>query len=163
MDTVKKQLTEIIASLEVARANLELQEANLRQAEVDFKRAESLFKKEVIPKQQYDKAKTNYDVAVAQVKAAQDRIKQLEASLETQKALIKQTESGLTSAAGADSTERGHSQRGRTEPELYKDLCTVRMVTSQSELWRSEIRFKPDNPSWPLSLFPGRYLDHCQL
>jgi membrane fusion protein (multidrug efflux system) len=63
VDTAKKQLTGIIASMEEARANLELQEANLRQAEVDFKRAESLLKKEVIPREQYDKAKTTYDVA----------------------------------------------------------------------------------------------------
>jgi membrane fusion protein (multidrug efflux system) len=95
VDTVRKQLSEIIASLEAARANLELQEANLRQAEIDFKRADSLLKKEVTPKEQFDKAKTNYDVGVAQVKAAKERIKQLEASLETQKAVIKQTETSL--------------------------------------------------------------------
>ncbi len=95
VDTAKKQLAGIMASMEEARANLELQEANLRQAEVDFKRAESLLKKEVIPREQYDKAKTTYDVAVAQVKAAKERIKQLEASLETQKAVIKQTETSL--------------------------------------------------------------------
>jgi membrane fusion protein (multidrug efflux system) len=95
VDTAKKQLTGIIASMEEARANLELQEANLRQAEVDFKRAESLLKKEVIPREQYDKAKTTYDVAAAQVRAAKERIKQLEASLETQKAVVKQTETSL--------------------------------------------------------------------
>jgi len=95
VDTVKKQLREIIASLEQARANYELQEANLRQAEIDFKRAEYLLKKEVIPRESYDKTKTSYDVAVAQVKAARERIKQLEASLETQRAVIKQTESSL--------------------------------------------------------------------
>jgi membrane fusion protein (multidrug efflux system) len=95
VDTAKKQLTGIIASMGEARANLELQEANLRQAEIDFKRAESLLKKEVIPREQYDKAKTTYDVAIAQVKAARERIKQLEASLETQRAVIKQTETSL--------------------------------------------------------------------
>ena len=95
VDTVKKQLSEIIASLEASRANVELQEANLRQAEIDFKRAEILLKKEVIPRDQYDRAKTAYEIAMAQVKAAKDRVKQLEASLETQRALIKQTESGL--------------------------------------------------------------------
>jgi len=95
VDTAKKQLTGIVASMEEAKANLELQEANLRQAEIDFKRAESLLKKEVIPREQYDKAKTTYDVAAAQVKAAKERIKQLEASFETQKAVIKQTETSL--------------------------------------------------------------------
>jgi membrane fusion protein (multidrug efflux system) len=95
VDTTKKQLTEIIASLEAAKANLELQKANLELAKVDFQRTESLFMKEVIPKQQYDNAKTRYEVAIAQVKATQDQVKQVEASLETQRALIKQTESGL--------------------------------------------------------------------
>ena len=95
VDTAKKQLTEIIASLEAAKANLELQKANLELAKADFQRTESLFKKEVIPKQQYDNAKTRNEVAMAQVKATQDQVKQVEASLETQRALIKQTESGL--------------------------------------------------------------------
>jgi membrane fusion protein (multidrug efflux system) len=96
VDTAKKQLTEIIASWEATKANLELQKANLELAKVEFQRAESLYKKEVIPRQQYDNAKTRYEVAVAQVKAAQDLAKQIEASLETQRALIKQTESGLS-------------------------------------------------------------------
>jgi membrane fusion protein (multidrug efflux system) len=95
VETAKKQLTEIIASLEAAKANLELQKANLELAKADFQRTESLFKKEVIPKQQYDNAKTRYEVAIAQVKATRDQAKQVEASLETQRALIKQTESGL--------------------------------------------------------------------
>ena len=95
IDTVKKQFVEMMASLEAARANLELQETTSRQADIDFKRAEALWKREVVPKDNYDKAKTNYDIAGAQVKAAKERVKQTEASLETQRALIKQTESGI--------------------------------------------------------------------
>jgi membrane fusion protein (multidrug efflux system) len=64
-------------------------------AKVNFQRSEFLLKREVIPRQQYDNSKTTYEVAVAQVKAAEDQVKQIEASLETQRALIKQTESGL--------------------------------------------------------------------
>jgi membrane fusion protein, multidrug efflux system len=95
VETVKKRLSEIIASLEAARANVDLQEANLRQAEIDFKRAESLLKKQVIPREQYDRSRTAYEVAAAQAKSAREQIKQLEASIETQRALIKQTESGI--------------------------------------------------------------------
>jgi membrane fusion protein (multidrug efflux system) len=95
VETVRKQLSEIIASSEAARANLELQEANLRQAEGDFKRAESLHQKQVIAREQFDRAKTAYEVGLAQVKAAKERIRQLEASLDTQKALIRQTEAAL--------------------------------------------------------------------
>jgi membrane fusion protein (multidrug efflux system) len=95
VNTAKRQLAEIVASLEVARANLELQRSNLDLAKVNLQRSESLLKKEAIPRQQYDNSKTTYEVAVAQVKAAQDMVKQIEASLETQRALIKQTEAGL--------------------------------------------------------------------
>jgi membrane fusion protein (multidrug efflux system) len=96
VNTAKRQQAEIIASLEAARANVELQKANLDLAKVNLQRSESLLKKEVIPRQQYDNAKTAYEVAVAQVKAAQDLAGQIEASLETQRALIKQSESGLS-------------------------------------------------------------------
>ncbi len=95
VDTVKKQLAELIASLEAARANLDLQEATYRLAEVDFKRQETLFNKEVVPRDAYDKAKTNFEVTAAQVRAAKERVRQTEASIETQRALIRQTESGI--------------------------------------------------------------------
>jgi membrane fusion protein (multidrug efflux system) len=93
--TVKRQLKETMASLEVARANYELQEANLRLAELDFKRADLLVQKGAIAVQQHDRAKTTYEVTSAQVKAAGDQVKQLQASLDTQRALIKQTEAGI--------------------------------------------------------------------
>jgi membrane fusion protein (multidrug efflux system) len=95
VDPVNKQLAQIIASLEAGRSNLRLQEANLHLAELEFKRSEALFQRAVIPKQRYDQAKTAYEVSIAQVKAAADIVKGLEASVETQKALIRQTESGI--------------------------------------------------------------------
>ena len=95
VDTVNRQLSEIIALVGAAQANVDLQKSNLELAKVNLQRSEFLLKKEAIPKQQYDNAKTTYEVAVAQVKAAQDMFKQLEASVETQRALIKQTESSL--------------------------------------------------------------------
>ena len=98
--TAKKQLTELIALLEFARANLELQEANYRLAEVEFKRQEALLAREVVSRDSYDKAKNTYEVTAAQVKAAKYSIKQIEASIETQKALIEQTESAIPPQEG---------------------------------------------------------------
>lgn len=121
VNTAKKQLAGIAASLGEAKANLELQEANLKQAEIDFKRAESLIKKEVIPRDQYDKAKTAYDVARSQVKAAGERIKQLEASLETQKAVIKQTESSLVPQLG-QIQQKEASLKGKELNESYTKI-----------------------------------------
>ena len=95
VNTAKRQLAEIVAALEAARAGVDLQKANLGLANVNLQRSELLLKKEAISRQQYDNSKTAYDVAVAQVKAAQEMAKQIEASVETQRALIKQAESGL--------------------------------------------------------------------
>ena len=93
--SAKKQLQETLAGLDAARANLELEEANLRQAEKDFERAKFLVKKELIAQQEYDRSQTAYEVALAQKKASRDRIKQLEATVETQRAQIKQTEAAI--------------------------------------------------------------------
>jgi membrane fusion protein (multidrug efflux system) len=111
VNTAKRQQAEIIASLEAAGANVELQKANLDLARVNLQRSESLLKKQAIPQQQYDNAKTAYEVAVAQVKAARDLTGQIEASVETQRALIKQSESGL-STQEAQIQQRGATLKG---------------------------------------------------
>jgi membrane fusion protein (multidrug efflux system) len=86
----KKRLSELQAGIEVAKANLVLQEATLRQAEIDRDRAKSLYSKEVISKERYEKAETYFDVTLAQVKAAYEKLKQSESALATQQALIRQ-------------------------------------------------------------------------
>jgi membrane fusion protein (multidrug efflux system) len=97
VDVTKKQLLELQFSVKSARANLKLQEANLKQAELDFKRAQALRAKEVVPEERLEKAKTNFDVATAQVEAVREQLKQIEATLETQKAIIQQTGSAFKS------------------------------------------------------------------
>jgi membrane fusion protein (multidrug efflux system) len=88
----KTQISEIKASIEAAKATLELQEANLHQAEKDLQRAENLYRSETISKERYEKTRTAYTVALAQVKAAGEQLIQAEKSLETQKSVVKQAE-----------------------------------------------------------------------
>jgi len=95
LNTSRQQLEELKAGVSSAMANLELHEANMRQAESDIKRAEGLFKEDVIPEERFERTKTGYDIAIAQVKAAREALKQAEARLETQKALIRQTEAAI--------------------------------------------------------------------
>ena len=92
IEAAKKQVSETGAAVEAAKANLELQQANLAQAEIDIRRAENLFRKDAISKERYEKTMTGYKVSVAQVKAADEQLKQAEKALETQKALLKQAE-----------------------------------------------------------------------
>ncbi|MGB9716187.1 MAG: HlyD family secretion protein [Thermodesulfovibrionales bacterium] len=97
IETSKKQLLELQRNIEVAKANLELQEANLKQAETDFKRAENLYKNEAISKERFEKATTDYEVAVARTKAASEQLQYAKVALETQKAIIKQAEAAKIS------------------------------------------------------------------
>lgn len=96
-EVAEKQLLEIKARIEVAKAGLDLQKANLRQAESDFRRAESLLKNGAISSERYEKIRTGHDVAVLQVRAAKEQMRQADALLDTQKSVIKQTETTLQS------------------------------------------------------------------
>lgn len=97
IETSKKQLLELQRTIEVARANLELQEANLKQADMDLKRSENLYNKNAIPKERYEKTGTDYEVAVARAKAASEQLQHAKMAVETQKAIIKQSEAAKTS------------------------------------------------------------------
>ena len=95
-EALKKQLAELKAAADAAQANLEVQEANLTQAETDMKRAEALYRKDVISLERHEKTMTGFKVAVAQVKAAREQLKQAETASETQKALVRQAEATRT-------------------------------------------------------------------
>jgi len=62
--------------VEASRANLDLQRANLRQAERELKRAKALFDQDANSADRYDKAVSNQEIAVAQVKLADEQLRQ---------------------------------------------------------------------------------------
>ena len=62
--------------VEASRANLELQRANLRQAERELKRAKALFDQDANSADRYDKAISNQEIAAAQVKLAEEQLRQ---------------------------------------------------------------------------------------
>ena len=95
----KAKLAEAVTKIAAAQANLELQRANLKLAELEKTRSENLFQKEAIPRDRYDRAMTGYEVAVAQVKAAEEQLRTAESQKLTQASTIKQKEA---SAALAD-------------------------------------------------------------
>ncbi len=95
----KAKLAEAATKIAAAQANLELQRANLKLAEIEKARSENLFQKEAIPRDRYDRAMTGYEVAAAQVKAAEEQLRTAESQKLTQASTIKQKEA---SAALAD-------------------------------------------------------------
>jgi membrane fusion protein (multidrug efflux system) len=95
----KAKLAEATTKIAAAQANLELQRANLKLAEIEKNRSENLFQKEAVPRDRYDRAMTGYEVAVAQVKAAEEQLRTAESQKLTQASTIRQKEA---SAALAD-------------------------------------------------------------
>jgi len=97
VDVAEKQLAEIQSRIDAARATLALQEANLKQARQDLIRAQKLYEKGAFAEATLEKATTAYDVARAQVDAANEQVKQALASLETQKLVVQQSKSAYQS------------------------------------------------------------------
>jgi membrane fusion protein, multidrug efflux system len=87
-DAEAAKLTEIEANAKTTAAMLELKEANMRQAVIDMKRAETLLGKGAISKERYDRAKTGYDVAAAEVRAARQQLRQAESGKISQSSKI---------------------------------------------------------------------------
>jgi membrane fusion protein (multidrug efflux system) len=94
----KAKLSEVGTRIEAAKANLELQRAHLRLAEIEKKRTEALYQKEVLPRDRYDRAMTGYEVAVAQVKAAEEQLRQAESQKLTQASTIMQKQAAAALA-----------------------------------------------------------------
>jgi membrane fusion protein (multidrug efflux system) len=66
---------------EASRANLELQRATLRFAESERKRAKALYDENVNSADRFDKAVSAHEIALAQVKLAEEQLRQAELNL----------------------------------------------------------------------------------
>ncbi len=94
----KAKVSEVETRIASAKANLDLQRANLKLAEIEKARAENLYQKEVLARDRYDRAMTNYDVAVAQVKAAEEQLRNAESQKLTQMSTYRQKEAAAALA-----------------------------------------------------------------
>jgi membrane fusion protein (multidrug efflux system) len=88
----RAKLGEVETRIAAAKANLELQRANLNLAAIEKTRAENMYQKEVLPRDRYDRAMTNYEVTVAQVKAAEEQLRNAESQKLSQTSTIHQRE-----------------------------------------------------------------------
>lgn len=100
------------AQLEAARTDSVAQEANLRstnaelerakadheRAKLDYDRADRLYKDQLIPKSQYDQAKSTFDAATATIETDKARAAQAKAQLNSNNERIRQYQASLTRA-----------------------------------------------------------------
>ncbi|MCL5006255.1 MAG: efflux RND transporter periplasmic adaptor subunit [Acidobacteria bacterium] len=69
------------ANLQTAQANLSQAVAKLKQAKDDFSRSQQMFKEELIARQAFDQALSNYEVAEAATESSKAQIEQAKAQL----------------------------------------------------------------------------------
>lgn len=95
LDAEKAQLLDANAGIKAAEANLEIQQVSLGQATRDKQRADSLYQKNAMPKEQYEKVITDYNMGVAQVKAANQQVEKAKSTKTVEESLIKQRQASL--------------------------------------------------------------------
>ena len=126
------KLEEAETRIAAARANLELQRANLKLAELEKTVSENLFQKEVIPRDRYDRAMTAYEVAVAQVKTAEEQLRSAESQKLTQAATIRQKQ--------ATAAPR------RSQLRVHQDLCARRRLRDEKKSVQTGNQIQPGQP-----------------
>ena len=116
VEVVRRQLIESGYRIAAARAAVRQQETNMKQADADFKRADRLYQQEIIPKEYWEKAKTNADIALAQTESAQEHLRLAQAALATQQAMLHQAEA----AARSQKAVIGQKEQVRKAESLKK-------------------------------------------
>lgn len=79
LDAMQSQIKANEASVATAKAEIARAEADLKRAKTNLDRADAMAKDGLIPREQHDNARTDYEVASTQVTAAKARLEQAEA------------------------------------------------------------------------------------
>jgi len=105
IESARAHISQAEAETRQTRSRIIEQEAQVKFDLADYERYRLVYQDRVITKQQFDKAKTTYDIAVAQLaglqhdlSAAQERERQAKASLKDAEAKLRRSQGGITSA-----------------------------------------------------------------
>jgi HlyD family secretion protein len=79
LDAMESQIKSNEAAIATSKAEIARAESDLSRSKLNLDRAESLSKDGLIPREQYDHTKADYDVSVTQLNAAKARLAQAEA------------------------------------------------------------------------------------
>jgi len=115
---------ELLAAVSVRQAQMQAKSAALDQGRLDLTRAEKLSKQEVIPQSRYDRAKTAYEMASADLTAAVEIKNQAEVALKAHKstvaqvrAQVKAEEAAHERARASLTTQMGQISRRKAQAE----------------------------------------------
>ena len=91
----KANLNVAMAAIEEAKAKVEISEATLADTERTWRRKSELFRKDVISENDFDKAKTKYDMALGELKATRAQYRLAQAQVDQARASLNMAELDL--------------------------------------------------------------------
>lgn len=146
IDTAHFQIQQADADFKRAEMKVREQEAQVRFAEADFERYKSVYSERVVTKQQFDKAKEAYDIALAQLEQSQnslqlerDKKKQAESQLAETLERLKKMKGGVTSALATT------HQKQVDEEEYARCLADVKKAQANLKQAKLELSYTTVN------------------
>jgi RND family efflux transporter MFP subunit len=148
---------ELAIALAQAQAQLELAEAKLTNAREDWERAKRLSQQGVISQQEYDRLKSQYNIALAQWKTAQAQVKMAQTQLNNTK--IRAPFSGIIVQKFANAAE----QISPGLPLLHlMNISRVKAEVDVSEIKKTDIQIGQKSlvlaDSYPDKIFSGKII-----
>lgn len=119
------------AAVNSAKAEITRSEADLNRARQNFDRAERMSKEGFIPREQYERAKTDLDIAMAQLGAARARLTQAEA--QTAQALKQRDGTALRIAQQRSALVRARDQFSKTTIRATLDGVITYLPVNEGE------------------------------
>lgn len=111
-----------------AQAQLAMAQAEFRQTELDLERAKQLAKEEVLAAQQFDMAKTRYDVALSRLHTQQKMLEQAKRAASTRVTEVEQAKAALGAATTTERAAHSIVQQAEAalhEAQLNLEYCTI--------------------------------------
>jgi membrane fusion protein (multidrug efflux system) len=142
IESAQARISQAEAETRQTRSRIVQQEAQVKFDLADYDRYRLVYQDRVITKQQFDKAKTTYDIAVAQLagmqhdlSAAQEKERQAKASLKDAQAKLTHSQGGVTSALAMGRQEN-------IDKESYQgDLCAVKKAAADLKQSRLQLSY----------------------
>lgn len=121
------------AALGMEQAKLDSLQAQKQQNETDLKRYANLSQQGAISKQQYDQAKTNYDVSLAQIAAENQAIQQARANVAKAESDLQQSYSDLSKTKATVKTAQAAHEQTNVK-SFISDVSKATVNQAQADL-----------------------------
>ncbi len=155
ISTAQAAVSEAQSGVPVAQAELTQTEANLVKVKADLDRYQSLYSSGAVSKQQLDSAQAAYDMALAQKKAAAQRVNQAQAKLIQAQEGVTQAQAQLEASRGGLQQAQAGSQQTEVSRRQYA-AANAAIAQAQSSLAEAQLQLSYTNIKAPATGHVGR-------